>query len=166
MNADRPGVSQVVGIVTRAGDRGGLAEFERRGAGCPATDRGSASLWVLAGGALVLLVALFAIARGSAVVARERAESAADLASLAVAGGIGVDASTVLMCARGRAVAAANDARVDRCTVTLGADGRTGTVDVTVSVVVRLAVVGSARVGATSRAGRLSWNRAAVGVPP
>ncbi len=135
-------------------------------AGRRPSDVGSASVWVVAGGALVLLVALFAIARGSAVVARERAESTADLAALAAAGGIGVDASTSVMCGRGTAIARANDARVDRCAVTLGADGRTGTVEVTVSVVARLAVVGDARVGATSRAGRLAWNGAPVKVPP
>lgn len=123
-------------------------------------------MWVVAGGALVLVVALFAVARGSAVVGRERAESTADLAALAAADGIGVDATTAVICRRGTAIAAANDARLDRCTVALGADGRTGTVDVTVSVVVRLAAVGDTRVRATSRAGRLAWNGATVKVPP
>jgi secretion/DNA translocation related TadE-like protein len=122
-------------------------------------------LWVVAGGALVLLVALFAVARGSAVVERERAEAAADLAALATADGIGVDASTVAMCRRGTAIAAANHARLDRCTVSIGPDGRTGTVDVTVSVPVRLAGIGRAEVSASARAGRLAWNRANTTAP-
>lgn len=151
--------------MTRANEGRVSAWFERRVAARRRTDGGSASLWVVAGGALVLLVALFAIARGSAVVARERAESTADLAALAAANGIGVDPSMAEMCGRGTVIAAANHARVDRCTVTLGADGRTGTVDLTVSVVVRLAVVGNTRVRATSRAGRLAWNGATVQAP-
>ena len=120
-------------------------------------DRGSASLWVVAGGVLVLLVALVAVLRGSAVLARERAEAAADLAALAAAGGIGVDGSPRAMCARAMPIAAANRARLAGCAVRLGADGRTGTVDVTVAVRVRLAAVGSAVVHAHARAGRLNW---------
>lgn len=129
------------------------------GPGRVADERGSASLWVVAGGVLVLLVALVAVLRGSAVLARERAEAAADLAALAAADGIGVDGSSAALCARARPIAAANQARLAGCTVRLGPDGRTGTVDVTVAVRVRLAVVGTVVVRADARAGRLSWNR-------
>jgi secretion/DNA translocation related TadE-like protein len=122
-----------------------------------ADDRGSASLWVLAGGVLVLLVAFVAVARGSAVLARERAEAAADLAALAAADGIGVDGSTASLCHRAAGIARQNGARVRSCSVRLGADGRTGTVDVTVTVGARLAGVGDVQVSASSRAGRLAW---------
>ncbi len=120
-------------------------------------DRGSASLWVVAGGTLVLLVALVAVLRGSAVLAREQAEVAADLAALAAADRIGIDSSSTGVCARATRIAAANQARLVGCAVRLGADGRTGTVDVTVSARVRLAAVGATVVHARARAGRLAW---------
>jgi secretion/DNA translocation related TadE-like protein len=137
-----------------------VTDTPRRFSAYPMTaggDRGSASLWVVAGGVLVLLVALVAVLRGSAVLARERAEAAADLAALAAADGIGVDGSSVAVCARATVIAAANKARVVGCAVRLGADGRTGTVDVTVAVRVRLVGVGATSVQAHARAGRLAW---------
>ena len=121
---------------------------------------------MLAGGVLVLLVALVAVARGAAVLARERAEAAADLAALATADGIGVDASTAAMCRRGAIIAVANGARLDGCAVVVGADGRTGTVAVSVTVGVRLAGIGRTRVRARSRAGRLAWDGTVFRTPP
>lgn len=122
-----------------------------------AGDRGSATIWVVAGGVLVLLVAMVAVIRGSAVLARERAEAAADLAALAAADGIGIDRSSADLCRRACPIAAANQARLVGCAARLGVDGRTGTVDVTVAVAVRLAVVGLVVVHAHARAARLAW---------
>ena len=122
-----------------------------------ADEDGSASVWVLASGALVVLVALIAVVRGTAVMVRERAEAAADVAALAAAGGIGIDTSTSAICQRAGSVARANRASVGRCIVALGGDGRTGTVDITVVVTARLLGVGTVSSSARARAGRLPW---------
>lgn len=116
-------------------------------------DRGSASVWVLACSALVLLIGVATSMRTAAVLARHRAESAADFAALAAAGRIGVGGDG---CAAAAALAAANGATLVRCRANLEPDGRTGTVDVTVSLAVRLPVLGAERVVATARAGRLA----------
>jgi secretion/DNA translocation related TadE-like protein len=87
------------------------------------------------------------------VLARHRAESAADFAALAAAGRIGVGGDG---CAAAAALAAANGATLVRCRANLEPDGRTGTVDVTVSLAVRLPVLGAERVVGTARAGRLA----------
>lgn len=116
-------------------------------------DRGSASVWVLACSALVLLIGVATSLRTAAVLARHRAESAADFAALAAADRIGVGDDS---CAAAAALAAANGAALVRCRTALGPDGRTGTVDVSVSLAVRLPVLGVERVVATARAGRLA----------
>jgi secretion/DNA translocation related TadE-like protein len=115
-------------------------------------DRGSASVWVLACSALVLLIGVATSMRTAAVLARHRAESAADFAALAAAGRIGVGGDS---CAAAAALAAANGAALVRCRTNLGPDGRTGIVDVSISLAVRLPVLGTERVVATARAGRL-----------
>ena len=115
-------------------------------------DTGSASVWVLTCSALVLLIGVATSLRTAAVLARHRAESAADFAALAAAGRIGLGADS---CAKAAALAAANGATLVRCRANLGSDGRTGTVDVAVSLPVRLPVLGIERVIATARAGRL-----------
>jgi secretion/DNA translocation related TadE-like protein len=115
-------------------------------------DRGSASIWVLVCSAVVLLVGVAASLRTTAVLARHRAESAADFAALAAAGRIGVAADS---CTVARSIAAANGALLVRCRTILAADGRNGTVDVTISVTVHLAGLTAQRVVATARAGRL-----------
>jgi secretion/DNA translocation related TadE-like protein len=117
-----------------------------------ATDRGSASVWVLACCALLLVIAYAEVLRGAAVLARHRAESTADLAALAAAGRIGVGAAP---CTAAERIAAANSATLADCYAILAADGRTGTVFVRVQLNARLAVVGSVQVTATARAGRL-----------
>lgn len=116
-------------------------------------DRGSASIWVLACSALVLVIGVIGAVRTSAVLARHRAESAADLAALAAAGQIGVSEQ---MCAAARSIAAANGAHVLRCTPAVAADGRSGTVTVRVEVRVHLPVVGTRAAVASARAGRVS----------
>jgi secretion/DNA translocation related TadE-like protein len=110
-------------------------------------------VWVLACSALVLLIGVATSLRAAAVLARHRAESAADFAALAAAGRIGVGGDS---CAAAAALAAANSAALVRCRPRLGPDGRSGIVDVSVSLAVRLPVLGAARVVATARAERPS----------
>lgn len=117
----------------------------------PDHDRGSASIWVVACCALLLAVAFANTLRTAAVVARHRAESAADLAALAAAGQIGVSQGVCRAAAR---IAAANGATVQRCVPSLAPGGRSGTVVVRLSVRVRLPVVGAKEVVASARAGR------------
>ena len=121
---------------------------------------------MVAGGVLVLLVALVAVLRGTAVLARERAEAAADLAALAAADGIGIDGSSSAICARAEPIVAGNHARLAGCVVRLAGSGRTGTVDVTVAVRVRLAAIGNVVVHARARAGRLNWTSQQRGPRP
>lgn len=122
--------------------------MKRRGA---RVDGGSASIWVLACCALLMLVAVATTLQSLAVLARHRAESAADLAALAAAEQIGVGAGE---CSAAERVAAANRARVLSCVSTLAADGRTGEITVRISLSVRLAVIGSQDVRASAVAGR------------
>jgi secretion/DNA translocation related TadE-like protein len=115
-------------------------------------DRGSASIWVLACSTVVLLIGVAASLRTSAVLARHRAESAADFAALAAAGRIGLAGDG---CELARSIAAANGGRLMRCRIALGDDARSGTVDVAISLSVHLPGVGAQRVTASARAGRL-----------
>lgn len=115
-------------------------------------DTGSASMWVLACAALLLVVASVATIRAAAVVARHRAESAADLAALAGAGQIGVSDR---LCVDAATTASRNGARLRSCRPALAADGRSGSVAVRVSLRVVLPVVGERTVLASARAGRL-----------
>lgn len=82
-------------------------------------DRGSASGWVLAIGAVVLLVALGAQLYGGAVVARHRAQAAADLAALAGArlSADGADGGGAGACAAATRLAQLNAAALVTCTV-------------------------------------------------
>jgi secretion/DNA translocation related TadE-like protein len=116
-------------------------------------ERGSASIWLLAACLLVVVVGVVTTARGLAVLARHRAESAADLAALAAAGQIGVSPRE---CPAASRVAALDGARLVRCRVALGPDGRSGTVDVVVSETVELPLAGIRRISAAARAGRLA----------
>lgn len=116
-----------------------------------AGERGSASIWVLACGGLVIMVGTAGVLRTEAVLGRHRAESAADLSALAAAGQIGRSEG---ICAAARTVAAANSARLATCVPDLAADGRSGSVRVRVTVAVRLPVVGTRTVVASARAGR------------
>lgn len=109
-------------------------------------------MWVLSACVLVLLAGSAAVLRTEAVLARHRAESAADLAALAAANRIGVGTD---YCAAARRIAAADGAVLDRCRTDLAADGRSGTVMVRVHASVRLPVVGARTVTASARAGRL-----------
>jgi secretion/DNA translocation related TadE-like protein len=117
----------------------------------PRGEDGSATIWVLGCAALLAVVTAVAVLRGAAVLARHRAEGAADLAALAAAGHIGLDRAG---CAAAAAVAAANGARLQSCVLSQGVDARTGSVVVRVVMPVHVpgAAVGS--VSASARAGR------------
>jgi secretion/DNA translocation related TadE-like protein len=111
-------------------------------------------VWVVVAGLLVLLAASVVVARTEAVLARHRADVAADLAALAAAGEIGLRPPQEL-CSRAATVAAADGARITSCTADLSADGRSGTVLVTVAVAVSLPFVGRQQARASARAARL-----------
>ncbi|PZS12876.1 MAG: pilus assembly protein TadE [Pseudonocardiales bacterium] len=115
------------------------------------SERGSASIWVVACCALLLAVAVASAVRTTAVVVRHRAESTADLAALAAAGQIGVGQG---ICPAAARIAVANGATLLRCEPSVAPGARSGTVRVWVSLRVRLPVVGSRGVVASARAGR------------
>jgi secretion/DNA translocation related TadE-like protein len=118
----------------------------------PSSDRGSATIWVLACCAVVLAIATVATVAALGVLARHRAESGADLAALAAAARIGVGDDE---CQAAAAIARRNGAEVRRCRVELDVGGRSGTVRVRVAYRVRLPLVGEREVVASARAARL-----------
>jgi secretion/DNA translocation related TadE-like protein len=126
-------------------------------------DRGAATVWVIGCGAVLFAITLVVVLRSLAVLARHRAESAADFAALAAAGRIGVGGDP---CDAARQFAARNRAAVKTCSVSLAADGRSGTVFVRVMTSVDLPVVGQRGVTASARAGRLPAARPRETSPP
>jgi secretion/DNA translocation related TadE-like protein len=114
-------------------------------------DAGSASVWVLTVCALLLLVGGAVQVRTLAVLARHRAESAADFAALAGAVQIG---GTGVPCTTAARVAAADGARLVSCVAAIGSSGRSGSVTVHVDEVVRLWFAGLQHVTASARAAR------------
>jgi secretion/DNA translocation related TadE-like protein len=118
-------------------------------------DGGSASVWVIACAALVLLIATVGVIRGTAVVARHRAEGAADLAALAAAARIGMAADDPGICRAAGPIASANGATLTSCAASVDASGRSGTVVVRVEVTARLPGWGQVRTTASAKAGRL-----------
>lgn len=102
---------------------------------------------------LVLTAGTAATLRTVAVLARHRAETAADLAALAAAGGIGVSADP---CSAARQVAGRNAAEMQLCRLHLDPSGRSGTVVVRVRVALHLPVVGERQLSAAARAGRVA----------
>ncbi|RMI29368.1 Rv3654c family TadE-like protein [Nocardia stercoris] len=93
----------------------------------------------------LLVVTVLVAQVGVAVVARHRAQSAADLGALAAAGAL--DEGTVVACARARTVTDAAGVRLRSCAAA-GWD-----VLVVVEASVSLGPIGSRIVGATARAG-------------
>jgi secretion/DNA translocation related TadE-like protein len=122
------------------------------GRGLTRTEVGSASLWVLTCCALLIVVATAGTVRAVAILARHRAEAAADLAALAAAGRFGTAEAPCDWASR---TATANGARLRTCRVRVDAGGRSGVVDVAVAITVDLPVVGSRTVIASARGGRL-----------
>ncbi|WP_372455576.1 Rv3654c family TadE-like protein [Sphaerisporangium fuscum] len=108
-------------------------------------DRGSGTVWVLAGVVLIWFLAGTVLFVGSARVARHRAQSAADLSALA--GAAHALAAPERACLRARDLAGANHASLVRCVV------RDGVVDVRVSVRLSLPGLGPRFALADSRAG-------------
>ncbi|MGI8870638.1 MAG: Rv3654c family TadE-like protein [Mycobacteriales bacterium] len=116
------------------------------------SDDGSGTIWVLAITLIVVVCGLIGMYRGLAVVARHRAEAAADFAALAAAGSV-IEGESVA-CGRAATIAAANGARVLSCRI----DGTDAFVSaaVAVSSVVpgRFTAVGRARAGPAPSGGR------------
>jgi secretion/DNA translocation related TadE-like protein len=115
------------------------------------TDRGSACIWVLTVSAVLIAAALVVATRGGAVLARHRAESAADAAALAAAAQIGVGPDP---CQAAGRLAAANHARISRCTLHLAGDQRSGQVEVSVRLGIHLLILGQTTVEARAWAQR------------
>ncbi|WP_051266294.1 Rv3654c family TadE-like protein [Nakamurella lactea] len=106
--------------------------------GRKAADGGYATVLTAIGGAALLALLIIALQIGGAVIARHRAEGAADLAALA--GATAVQSGTGSACQRAGAIAAANGGSVLSCELSGS--------DVLVVVVVRnqlLPAVGSAQ---------------------
>ena len=135
-----------------------MTAARRRAAG--SCDCGSATIWVLSCCVLVMLLGYLGVARTEAVLARHRADAAADLAALAAAGRIGAGTD---VCGAASGLAAANGAAVRSCSVRLAADGRSGTVRVQVAVRVQLPFAGARTVVASARAGREQVTQASAG---
>lgn len=114
-------------------------------------DRGSASLWVVAGLSFVVVVALVVVLRTQALLARHRAESGADLTALAAAAQIGVSGD---QCGAAGRVAVANGVTLAWCHVVTDDEGLSGIVETRVTVTVELPGWGRATVSASARAGR------------
>jgi secretion/DNA translocation related TadE-like protein len=89
----------------------------------PESDRGSASLWMLAMAMVLWISVTGVLLAGVAISARHRAATAADLSALAAASALqraqlARDPSpAVAACATARSIAAANEATVDTCQV-------------------------------------------------
>lgn len=114
-------------------------------------ERGAASMWVLAGAALVLFATMVVHVRLAATFARHRVESAADLAALAAASGIGTRAPPCESAAR---IARLNSGWLTYCALDLDDSGRAGTVRVRVSAGAHLVGIGVRPVTASARAER------------
>jgi secretion/DNA translocation related TadE-like protein len=104
-------------------------------------DRGSATVWALAAGSVVVSFALAVAAVGAAIVSRHRAQAAADLAALA--GALAALDGDDVACQRATVIATANGADLTGCEV----EG----LDVVVTVQSMPTLIGSAR--ASARAG-------------
>lgn len=100
-------------------------------------DRGSASIWVLAAGLVVILVGLSSLTAGEAMIARHRAQVAADLGALAGA----AQSLWGSACSAASAVVAANGATMERCST----DGLNVIVTAAVAVSLGRWSVGTAR---------------------
>lgn len=108
-------------------------------------DQGSATIWLAGFTSLVLVAVLAALLPGSAVLARHRAATAADLAALA--GAVRVLDGPAAACATAGAIASHNGGSLARCVVS-GDD-----VEVEVTRPLLLAGLGSWIARARARAG-------------
>ena len=108
-------------------------------------DRGSATIWLLGLVALIGLATTAGVVHGSAVVARHRAETAADLAALAAAVRVSLGESDA--CGAASTIAHRNGAELTGCVVS-GAD-----VEIAVARPVSLGRLGLRTAAARARAG-------------
>ncbi len=108
-------------------------------------DRGGATIWLLASGLLVVLLGAAMAGVGAAVVARHRAQAAADLGALA--GALHGLAGEGEACDRAASIVAANGARIVTCRL----DGLDVSVTAAVSPAGYAALAGTAQ--ASARAG-------------
>jgi secretion/DNA translocation related TadE-like protein len=128
--AMRADLAEVPSLTSRPGRRPG--------------DEGSVTVWVLCAGLVIVLIAAGIAVTGAAVVARHRAQAAADLAALA--GAMRAWDGESAACERAADVGTANDARLVACRL----DG----FDVIVTVEVAPSLLGHAGVARVSaRAG-------------
>ncbi|MER7580740.1 Rv3654c family TadE-like protein [Kitasatospora sp. NPDC097691] len=146
--------SALAGLPVRSGlraavERAARARTERATAGGRGPDTGSATVWLLALAMLGTAVFAATIAIGSVVAARHRAESAADLAALAAADRLLLDADGG--CARAAGIAGAQGADLVSCTVDRSADAVDVVAEVKVGRLPVRVLVGPAR--ARARAG-------------
>ena len=132
-------------------DRADSSGGDANGGDASGGDAGSAGIWVLTTTALLGVLAVVVVLRSTAVLARHRSETAADLAALAAATQIGASDQ---LCGVARAIARANGAELISCTQSLDRSARSGSVTVDVGVSVWLPIVGSQTVRASARAGR------------
>ncbi|MFF3440773.1 Rv3654c family TadE-like protein [Streptosporangium sp. NPDC002721] len=110
------------------------------------SQRGSATIWTVGLMALVFAVATAVVFAGMARVARHRAQSAADLSALAAARLAFADPGRG--CVRASSLAADNEARVTRCSLSDG-----GIADIEVTLEVSLPLKGPVAITARARAG-------------
>lgn len=123
-----------------------------------ADDRGSATVWAAIGISVITTVLLVGLHLGSAVVARHRAEAAADLAALAAAA-VAVEGADAA-CRRAAQLAAAGGGTVTSCLL----DGWDVVVEVDVGV--PIAVPGLDRATGQARAGPIPEPDVAPPAPP
>ena len=112
------------------------------------TDRGSASLWSLTVGLVLIAIAGVGASIGAALVNRHQARVAADLGALA--GAMHAARDSAAACGRAAAVVEANGARLVRCTVDGLVDVRV-TVEVATQAPLPMTMLPTAR--ASARAG-------------
>lgn len=117
-------------------------------------DRGSASVWVLAAGLVLVAIAGTGVLSGAAMVARHRAQTAADLGALAGARFVVVESASA--CALAESIVEANGAAMDTCRI----DGMDLIVAAAVPVAGAPPGIGPAT--ATARAGPVQEIRDAV----
>jgi secretion/DNA translocation related TadE-like protein len=122
-------------------------------AGGPAADEGVATVWAATGIAVIMAALLLGLHIGAAIVARHRAEAAADLAALAAAGH--AVHGTAAACRRAGEVATAMGGEVTQC----GLDGWDALVEVRVAV--PLALPGATDATGRARAGPVAETTAA-----
>jgi secretion/DNA translocation related TadE-like protein len=119
----------------------GRRPVRSRGSGPDRQDRGSASIWLLCAGSVVIAVGLAGALAAAAATARHRAQAAADLGALA--GARYAVAGDAVACAHAGVIVEANGARMTGCRL----DG------FDLVVVAELPVAGVGTVHGTARAG-------------